>query len=86
MQFFSAIAILASAAIVSAIPMAAEPSTGKQPEEAPAPVTNTGNMCKIDQKQACCSTDSAGVLGGLLGGSCELNICMLDRIHVLRLY
>ncbi len=66
MQFTTAIAILASAAIVSAAPMA-----GEQP---PATGNNSGQICKVDQKQACCNTSSSGVLGGLLGGSCELNI------------
>lgn len=60
MQFSTIVTIIASVAFVSA-----QGSDGN---------VNTGNQCKVNQKQACCDTDSSGVLGGLLGGSCELNI------------
>ena len=71
MQFTSIIAIVASAAVVSAIPMAGE----KTPT-----IKNNGQMCEVDQKQSCCKTDSSGVLGGLLGGSCELNIRKMSYV------
>lgn len=66
MQFSNIFAIIASVALVSA--------------QAPEGSNNSGQICKVDQKQACCKTDSEGVLGGLLGGSCELNIRKCIRI------
>ena len=61
MQFTSIVTIIASVAFVSA-------------QQGPPSGENNGQACKVNQKQACCETDSSGVLGGLLGGSCELNI------------
>lgn len=92
MQFSSILAIIASVAMVSAAPLVGElptptleptkPTTLAKkvsPTPTPAAANNSGQICKVDQKQACCKTDSAGVLGGLLGGSCELNIRMCYR-------
>lgn len=70
MQFTTVFALIASVAMVSAAP-----TGGEQP---PATGNNSGQICKVDQKQACCKTSSAGVLGDLLGGSCELNIRTFD--------
>lgn len=74
MQFTTVFALIASVAFVAAAP------AGEQP---PATANNSGQICKVDQKQACCKTESAGVLGGLLGGSCELNIRTFSLLATL---